>query len=192
MDCFSLFVGDDLCDFIAVEAIWMRGEIRVQSVCENFVDVVWNESKAFIGIFTRWGAVHELRISSYRVTDNLYEKKQIQRVMTKNRSEEVSCFFTSTTLWQNCRVVDRLFKRFQTRLVNNITWKTSSPLPFSRTKISPKMLVWPFRLISSSELASRKINFDDEHPGETFENRFDCAWCCVTLCKNYCFVAHHS
>ena len=40
MDCFSLFVGDDLCNFIAVEAIWMRGEIRVQSVCENFVDVV--------------------------------------------------------------------------------------------------------------------------------------------------------
>ena len=93
-DCFSLFVGDDLCDFIAVETIWMRGEIRVRSVCENFVDVARNESKAFIGIFIRSGAVHELRFSSYRVTDNLYENKHIQKIMTKNRSEEISCFFT--------------------------------------------------------------------------------------------------
>ena len=90
-----------------------------------------------------------LWISSYRVTDNLYENKLIQKVMTKNRSEQISC--TASSLQQlfgtNCLVVDRLFKRFQTRLVNNITWKTSCPLPFSRTKISPKMLVQPFQLI---------------------------------------------
>ena len=35
MDFFSLFVGDDLWDFIAVETIRMQGEIWVQSVCDN-------------------------------------------------------------------------------------------------------------------------------------------------------------
>lgn len=92
IDVFKMFFNDEILDVVRETNRYARQKLEGQAL-DKWQDVTLNEIKAFLGVCIVMGVNSLPSTADYWSSDPFLGNEGIQKVMTKNRFENISRFF---------------------------------------------------------------------------------------------------